>query len=300
MWTVLAIVVTLLAVYGLLLYAVVRVSIRPWRIPLYLTPAALGSPMEEIAYEVEGAQVRAWWLPQADPKFIAVLGHGYVMNRSEMSVTAHRLWEEGGACLLFDFRVHGHSSGERCGLGWFERIDWFRAVEEARSRHPHVPVLGVGASMGAASLAFAAAERPKLVNAMILDSAYDSMGSALNRWWGVFISPLAGKVLAPTLIFARAVLGFDPKRKQVSEALAKCDGVPLLILHGERDRLATPDDARLNFESANEPKELIWFDGCGHSEARLYQPVLYDEVLRRFVRGESGLLRTKSDVPERP
>jgi len=299
MWIFLSVIATLAAVYALVLFLVVRVSLRPWRIPIYLAPAALGSPMEEIAYDVEGSRVQGWWLPQSDPKFVAVLAHGYVMNRSEMAVTAHRLWEMGGACLLFDFRAHGQSQGDKCGLGWYERVDWFRAVEEARARHPEARVVGVGASMGAASLAFAAAERTSLVDAMVLDSAYDTMGAALRRWWTVFISPLAGKVLSPTVLMARPVLGFDPNRVHVSDALARAGAVPVLILHGERDRLAIPDDARRNHEAAVGPKELVWFAGVGHSEARLYRPAEYDAALRKFLEETSGIVRTPWGASER-
>jgi hypothetical protein len=50
----------------------------------------------------------------------------------------------------------------------------------------------------------------------------------------------------------------DPPR-----AARKLDGRPLLLVNGRRDTTTRPAQAERLFAAANEPKELVWYEG-GH------------------------------------
>lgn len=43
-------------------------------------------------------------------------------------------------------------------------------------------------------------------------------------------------------------------------------GRPLLIVHGDRNALHTPEEARALYDHAQEPKELVWLPDSGHTE----------------------------------
>jgi hypothetical protein len=64
-----------------------------------------------------------------------------------------------------------------------------------------------------------------------------------------------------TLQSADLLLRFSPER--VVDRLA---GRPLLIVHGDQNRLHLPDEARALHDRAHEPKRLVYLEGVGHTE----------------------------------
>ena len=63
--------------------------------------------------------------------------------------------------------------------------------------------------------------------------------------------------------------------------------VPLLILHGERDWLVHPGQARQLYEAAGPPKELVILPGVAHAEYIMAQnPGLLVSTVREFFERE--------------
>src|SRR5687767_5875268 len=180
----LIVLLTLLAVYLLVLLGVAWVSLHPMRTPIFMATAWFGAPQQEVEFDNgEGIKLRGWWLEKPGAKTVCVLAHGYIMNRAELAPIAARLWEEGLACLLFEFRAHGKSGGTKCGLGWLERRDVRAAAAFARQRAPGAKVVLIGSSMGAAASALALGEDPSLADALVLDSGYSKLSRAVSGWW---------------------------------------------------------------------------------------------------------------------
>lgn len=280
---------TLLGVYLFLLTVIAWVSVHPFRTPHFLSPAQLGAPQESVEFLCDGNRIRGWWVPAEDPTAVAVLTHGYMMNRSELVAEAVALWRRGVSCLLIDFRAQGTSGGKLCTVGNLERRDVREAVLFARKRCPGVKTLGVGSSMGSAAIALALADDPALFDAIVLDSAYSRLPSAILGWWRFLGGEFLKSLLAPTVWLAWPMVGFNPFRIDVSQALGKVDK-PVLFLHGEADSLALPSEARRNFASARGPKRIVWFERCGHSQGRLEFPDRYHAALLAFCE-ENGMLR---------
>ena len=153
MW--LAIVVGVGLALGVLLlvnYLATRATLRPPRTPFFITPRDLGLPYQNVAFPSrDGIRLHGWWLPAPKPVGIAILCHGYLMNRCEPLPVARELWQAGFHCLVFDFRAMGKSEGDLCTIGDLERLDVLSAVDFAtrlirrHTKHPpDAPVLGVG------------------------------------------------------------------------------------------------------------------------------------------------------------
>ena len=68
----------------------------------------------------------------------------------------------------------------------------------------------------------------------------------------------------------------------MSTSLAQTPGPPILFLHGDKDTLALPDEARKNFGAYGGSKQIVWFEGCGHSEGRWEQPERYNDAVDGF------------------
>ncbi|MER3462415.1 MAG: alpha/beta hydrolase, partial [Armatimonadota bacterium] len=70
--------------YLLVLALAAYIATHPPRSPIFLSPAALGAPMEEVEFPSrDGTPLSGWWVPSENARGVAILLHGYVMNRSE-------------------------------------------------------------------------------------------------------------------------------------------------------------------------------------------------------------------------
>lgn len=169
-------------------------------------------------------------------------------------------------------------------MGVNEGKDVLAAVHFVRENLPNVPVIGIGSSMGAASLITASAEDPKALDALVLDGAYGRFTAATLGWWRF----LGGKILqflfAPIVLVAWPLAGFNPFKVDMAENLRKIGPKPLLFIHGTRDSLALPSEATRNFEAAIGPKTLVWMEGYGHAEGRWEEPTFYNAKLDAFLK----------------
>jgi pimeloyl-ACP methyl ester carboxylesterase len=276
-WLLLAVVL-----YAGILFGIAWVSLHPFRTPLFTSPGALGAPQEEFEIaSTDGVHLKSWWVPATGADTVAILCHGYVMNRSELSPLAVWLWQRGISCLLFDFRAHGHSRGGASTIGCREADDVEAAIAEAQRRLPGARILLFGSSMGSAASAFAAA-RGTTVDALILDSCYSRLVHASFGWWRFLGGPVLSGLLGPTVLFAGPLAKINPFKVDVAEALSRTS-CPALLLHGRCDDLALPSEAERNAAALAERGELVWFDDCGHSEFRWIQPARYYETVEAFL-----------------
>ncbi len=276
------IVVIFVLLYLAVLLGAVWVSVHPFRTPLFLAPGSLEAPQEDIEFtNDQGTTLRGWWMHRENPRGVAILAHGYMMNRSEPTTVALHLWKRGYACMLFDFRAHGRSSGERTGFGVHERRDVEAAIAFAGTREPNAPILLWGSSMGCAAIAFAVAEQPERVRGIIFDSAYSQLISAVNGWWYFVGGRVLAGLLLPVPLISRLFVPINPWKVDVAEAVAKIQ-VPMLFVHGDSDTLALPDQARRNVAAAGDRGQIEWFQGCNHSEARWVYPARYEGLLDKF------------------
>ncbi len=105
----------------------------------------------------DGLLLRGYeWLPPAAPRGLVLIAHGMAEHAGRYARFAAALNQAGLAAYAFDHRGHGHSAPSAAGLGHFaDRDGWNRAVadlaaagEVARQRHPGLPLLLFGHSMG--------------------------------------------------------------------------------------------------------------------------------------------------------
>ncbi|HRF59758.1 MAG TPA: alpha/beta hydrolase [Fimbriimonadaceae bacterium] len=284
-------------VYLLLLALIAWKSVTPFRTPKYLSPGQFGISQEGASFHTrDGVELRGWWMPAENARSVAVLCHGYMMNRCELAPLALLLHQRGVSCLVFDFRAHGTSRGKRTGLGWHERWDVEAAVKWVKERCPGLPVVAIGSSMGGAAIAFAAAEDPNLADAFIFDSAYSRLDTASLGWWRFLGGKPLMVALAPTLGFCRALLGFRLRDADVARALPLIAEKPSLILHGDRDSLALPSEAERNLAASGSHAKLVWFEGCDHSQGRFREPDRYNEIVLEFL-SDAGIVAQRQTVP---
>lgn len=275
----------LLALYGAVLFLIVWVSVHPKRIPVFISPGSLEVPQEDVEFTTsDGILIRAWWVPAAGAKTAVIYSHGYLMNRSELTPVAAKLWREGCSGLLLDLRAHGRSGGKITGLGVHEKAEVTAAMAWVRSRHPETKVVLMGSSMGCAASVLAVEDDRASADALVLDSAYADLADASLGWWRFLGGKVLERLFYPTLWIGPLFVGYRPQSIDLAASLRRIGPKPTLLLHGDRDVLATPANAQRNAEAAGASGTIVWFEGCDHSEGRWIQPAKYYDSLLGFLR----------------
>lgn len=252
-------------------WLLVNASLHPVRTPLFLSPHDVNIPHEDVEFRSkDGTRLSGWWLPAPNPVGIAVLCHGYLMNRSEPLTVARHLWAAGFHCLVFDFRASGKSGGAVCTIGHQEAKDVIAAVDFALSCAPGLPVVAYGASMGGAAVILAAAEDER-IRAVVADSAYSRLSEAVDDWWRNLLGKLAWLV-KPSKWMGHAITRVSSYHVAPERAIPQIAPRPIMLIHGTRDAIIRPYHAERLHAAASEPKQIWWAQGSDHVQARFDHP----------------------------
>lgn len=272
----------------LVLLGLARFTMRPWRIPLYLSARTLGMPQESVEWQsADGVLIRGWWMVPERPQAVGVFCHGYSMNRAEGLPLAKMLFDQGVACLVFDFRAHGSSRGQRSTIGWEEQQDVATALNHARRRFPGLGMFVWGSSMGGVATVFALTKPgAPTVEAVILDSPYATLLEANRGWWRTFLGKW-GRLVEPVWWFTRMLGAPDARQVTLAEPLSQLP-VPALMLYGDQD-LMVPMASVESLRAVAQDARFEIFQGAGHSQPRWVDVDRYDALILEFLR-DQGLL----------
>jgi len=256
-------------------------AVRPPRAPLFLTPFDVQVPFDSVLFPSrDGTPLSGWWLPQPQPRGVAVLCHGYVANRCEVLGVAIELHRMGFSCLLFDFRAHGESGGHTTTIGIREVQDALAAVDFVARFG--LPILLFGSSMGGA-VAIMAAARDERVGAVITDSAYARLRWAADTWWEAGFGRVLGKLCRPVKYLALLLTRTRLSDAEPIREIGKIAPRPILLIHGDRDHLVPVEHAYALYQEAGEPRTLWIASGSGHVQARVDQPENYYGQVSKFI-----------------
>ncbi|MGI2335483.1 MAG: lysophospholipase [Dehalogenimonas sp.] len=234
------------------------------------------------------------WLPETTPRAIIILMHGLADHSGRYDNVVNHLLPQGYAVWTFDQRGHGRSPGQRCYVNSFDDLtgDLAKFVDKVRTANPGLPLFLLGHSLGALEAADYATSTPAGIDGVVLS------GLPLNIEHGVshLLVKLAKffSVLTPRLGVQKLpsdTISRDPKvvedyvkdplvyngkiparmgaelfrtTRAIKSRLSNIT-LPILVLHGEHDRMAEPSGSRLLFEkAASTDKELEIFPGCYH------------------------------------
>ncbi len=228
----------------------------------------------------DGHELGAWLVPGRADAPSVLLVHGNGGSRWNSLERGEILAARGCTVLMISTRAHGDSSGEFNDIGYGARHDVVAAVEFLERLRPGRPVVIHGTSMGAAAAVFASEELGARVRGYILESPYRDLRTAVwNRTENALPPVLDAVAYLGLMAVAPLVLsGLD--RIAPVEAIAGVPrDVPVLILAGDRDRMARPDEARALFERVKSHGRLLVFPGSDHLQMRQVDPARYREAV---------------------
>ncbi|MEW1994219.1 lysophospholipase [Streptomyces coelicoflavus] len=210
--------------------------------------------------------VREW--PAADPRYVALLVHGYGEHSGRYDEVAGVLTGHGAAVYAPDHTGHGRSEGERVVVEDFEDVvtDVHAVAGLARAAHPGLPVVMVGHSMGGLIASRYAQRHPGELTALVLsgpvigDWELPRRLLALEEIPDTPISP-ASLSRDPTVGAAYAadpLVWHGPMKRPTLEAFVRTletvakggdvGRLPLLWVHGDDDRLVPLPGSRVGVE----------------------------------------------------
>lgn len=241
-----------------------------------------------------------WANPEA--RYVAVLSHGYGEHIGRYDHVAAALLDAGAAVVGLDHAGHGRSDGERVSIHDFDEVvdDLHRVVELARERHPGLPVVLIGHSMGGMIAARYAQRHGQGLAALVLS------GPVVGRWQAA--ERLLERDPIPEVPIDPAVLSRDPAvgeayeqdplvwhgtfRRGTLQALLDCvarieqgdslSGLPTLYIHGADDQLVPLESSREGVRrlvpDADRTEDVR--DGARHE---VFNEIDRDEVLAEVV-----------------
>jgi len=233
-------------------------------------------------------------MPTDRARAAVVLVHGLIEHSGCHAGTAMELVRRGFSVHAMDLRGHGRSRGPRCDVRSLDQylldLDIFfkRVSGEAGDR----PVFLMGNSMGGLIAALWVVFRQPLIHGLILSGPLLVLAEGLYprlRHFAALTAAVAPGLRIATIPFdwlahqrqvidrfrddplvfhgrftarVAAEILFGMKRAMSHAASLK---LPLLILHGSRDRICSPDGSRAFFEKVGSPDKTIHlYEGFYH------------------------------------
>jgi hypothetical protein len=263
--TLLTIAAAVVAVTALMLVFERHLIYFPFR-TLELDPGSLGLRYEEARLVAEdGVALHAWLLPLDGAQRTILVCNGNAGNMSYRLDRAQEMQRRlGVSVLLFDYRGYGLSEGSPDEQGTYR--DARAAYRYAVETHGVAPgdLVLFGESLGAAVAVQVALEKP--AGALILESPFTSIPDMARAAYP-FLPPVG------------------PLIRTRYETILKVPklGLPLLVLHGERDSIVPIAQGRRVFEAAPGPKRFFAIPGAGHNDTYLAGGDAYWDALGEFL-----------------
>jgi fermentation-respiration switch protein FrsA (DUF1100 family) len=209
---------------------------------------------------------------------------------------AEVLGAHGFSVLLIDLQSHGESTGQRISYGQREALDAAAAVNFMRQSQACDRIGAIGVSLGGAAAVLGA--QPLAVDALVLESVYGTIDSALANRLRAGLGPFLGSIFIPILVptfelLLPPILGVTPDQLRPIDHIGHV-AAPLLLASGTIDDRTPIEEARALFERAPEPKQFWAVEGAAHVDLEQFAPDAYWREVLPFLtsqlQGESALV----------
>ena len=217
--------------------------------------------------------LKAWYVhPQKFNGNSIILLHGITDNREGVAGYAKMFLDHGYAVLLPDARDHGESGGEMATYGIREADDIHQWVSWMYEHDPPACVYGFGESYGAALMLQSLATEPRYCAVAVESSfstaremSYERVSGPLHvgPWFG---HTIGWPVLESALIYAKLRYHVDLLQPSPLAAVQHSH-VPVLLIHGERDRSISPRHGLILAQAAPDRVQLWTVPNAGHTMA---------------------------------
>ncbi len=203
---------------------------------------ALGAGTVTLIETSDGEQLYAEYFPAEGGKATVLIFHGNGSQVAWERPRAAKFVSAGYSALLVEYRGYPGSTGAPSEAGL--RMDGLAAYDWLAGQG--VSDLFINAhSLGTGVALYVASKRP--VKAIALEAAYPSLVDVARDDYPIFPVGLLMRDKFPAEQWAREVTA------------------PLLVIHGDKDKVIPVKFGAALYEKANEPKSFVTLDGAGHN-----------------------------------
>jgi fermentation-respiration switch protein FrsA (DUF1100 family) len=235
---------------------------------IFLTPAELGVPFEEVRFpSPDGPTLHGWFVagrqnPRGPLPTLLWL-HGNGGNLSHRAENIALLHEKLAAnVFIFDYRGYGLSEGKPSEEGTYTDAEGAIRYLLSRKDVDENRIVLFGRSLGASVAITEALRRPPA--GLILDSPFTSIVDMAKR---IFFIPLGPLI----------------RTKYDNVAKIGKVRVPILLLHGDQDEIVPFWMGETVFEAAPEPKDFYRIRGATHNDTYVAGGEPYFRRLQEFI-----------------
>ena len=227
-------------------------------------------------------QLHSYVVTQNSNKW-AIVVHGYGGSGKLMSDKSKYFYDMGYNVLIPDLRGHGKSEGDYIGMGWKDRLDIISWINFIIKENPNAEIVLHGTSMGAATVLMTSGENlPSNVKAIVADCAYTSAWDEFSYQLETYLKVPSSYILNVTNMVTKLKAGYSLKEASALESVKKAT-VPILFIHGDKDKFVPYSMMDKLYDATNSPKEKLTIEGGEHANSDLVSPFLYWLTLEDFL-----------------
>lgn len=278
-------VITIISFNAIIAYNISHPKRKP--VPLFHYPT-LAMNYSAITFASNDIKLKGWFIANDSNESNAtiIIAHGYGGNRADQLDYALFLHKAGYNLLLFDFRAHGESERDWTSNGYYESDDIIAAVNYTKNLgFDKIAVIGI--SMGGKA-AIIASTKTKDIDAVVADSSAAGFVDSMNLRYRVSMrsTKVFSFFVSETLVayFYELMTGISEDDNKAVNYIDRIN-TPILIIHGDKDKIVPLKDAHLLYEKAKEPKFIWIVKNTGHHEAHNTHRAEYEERLLNFFDG---------------
>ena len=214
----------------------------------------------------DGARITAVFLPNQSAWYTILFSHGNAEDLGTVIYRLEQLQAMGFSVLGYDYRGYGTSEGRPTENAVYQDIDAAYEYLTTNLKIPPDRIILDGWSLGGAVAADLASRRPA-----------------------------GGLILESTFVSAFRVVTVLPMPFDKFNTLAKLDEIscPVLVIHGQADRVVKFWHGEKLYASARQPKQFLWVENAGHGDVSAVAGEQYKQALKNF----AAEIQTSATMP---
>lgn len=234
-----------------------------------------GVPKQNVEINVKDGSLHGWYFERAKAPYVVLVNHGNGGNVSSVMWIARNLLSSGVSVLLYDYRGYGRSKGDPTVQTICDDGDAAYSFLISKGYKPENIIL-YGQSLGCAVACHISTQHE--VAGLILQSGFSSLRNvAYQRFPFLQRTPN----LVPDALDNAAILSQS--------------NLPVLLIHGDRDKVVPFQNAEDLYRSACGEKWLVVCPNSGH---RLYpeSDSLHRSAVHRYIGHMIDELKEKAEA----
>jgi dipeptidyl aminopeptidase/acylaminoacyl peptidase len=247
------------------------------------SPKDFGMNFETVTIKENQAELEVWIIKNPESKKVASFFHGAMSSKDQLLMEAKEFYDLGYNILLTDFRGSGGSNQNYTTFGFLEAEDVQTVVNFINLELKPNELILYGRSLGAAAITRAISKLGVNADKMIFEAIYSNLEQTIKNRFDLMSIPA---LFFPKLmiLWANQLLPINGFKMNPSE-LVKAITIPTLFLHGELDRKAKLNEAKIVYEKmASEEKMFVIFENSKHEPYLLNNKKKWTKVISNFLK----------------